>query len=251
MLERRPPRAPLNGRTRSPRHVPNPLLLDATVGPSRRPSHRRTDRHPTSPSRRPLRREKKAERHHAVLGHEAIVHRLHVILHLVRPGELLAADGAREHLSLVALVVEERVPLEAVFIFERLLDVEFRALGALVNALGYRGVTKEIQAAHRHLCQLFGGILGVRGRATPHASLWHLAAGRRRHRTDLVAARRRVGGRRRAAAAAAAPSAVLRVVAASSCRGRDRGASRRRGRGGRGAGTGRGAGRGAAGRRAR
>lgn len=179
------------------------------------------------------------------------MHRLHVILHLVRPGELLAAHGAREHLSLMALVVEERVPLEAVFVFERLLDVEFRALGALVNALGYRGVTKEIQAAHRHLGQLFGGILGVRGRATPHASLWHLAARRRGHRADLMPARRRVGGRRGAAAAAATPAAVLRVVAASPCRGRNGGTSRRRGRGGRCAGTGRGTGRGAAGRRAR
>ena len=186
-----------------------------------------TDRHPTSPSRCPLRREKKAERHHAVLRHEAVVHGLHVVLHLVGPGEFLAADRAREHLPLVALVVEESVSLEAVLVLERLLYVELRALGALVDTFGYRGVTKEIQAAHRHLGQLFGWILRVGRGATSHASLRHLAARRRRHRPDLMAARRRgVGGRCRAAATAAA-AAVLRVV--PRCR-RYRRASRRRGR---------------------
>ena len=200
-----------------------------------------TDRHPTSPSHCPLRREKKAERHHAVLGHEAVVDGLHVVLHLVGPGELFAANRAREHLPLVALVVEERVPLEAVLVLERLLYVELRALGALVDTLGYRGVTKEIQAADGHLGQLFGWILRVGGGATSHASLRHLTAGRRRHRTDLMAARRRgVGGRCRAAATAAA-AAVLSVVPR---RRRHRRASRRRG-GHRRAGT-----RGGAGRRA-
>lgn len=44
----------------------------------------------------------------------------------------------------MALVVEEGVPLEAVLVFERLLDVELGAFGALINALADGGVTEEI-----------------------------------------------------------------------------------------------------------
>lgn len=102
-----------------------------------------------------------------------------MILHLIGPGELLAAYRAGEYLPLVTLMVEERVSLEAVLVLERLLDVEFRALGALVDALGDRGVAKEIQPADRHLGQLFGRVLRVGRRATSHASFWHLAARRR------------------------------------------------------------------------
>lgn len=222
-----PPDAAGRGRFRS---------VSVLVRPRSGRSSCRADRRPASPSRRPLRREKKAKRHHAVLRHEAVVHGLHVVLHFVGPGELLAADRTREHLSLVALVIEERVPLEAVLVLEGLLDVELRALGALVHALGDRRVAKEIQAADRHLGQLFSGILGVGRGATSHAPLGHLAARRCGHRADLMGARRRRVGRWRWAAAAATAAAVLRVVPAGG-RGRRRAS---RGRGGRGRpGTGR------------
>lgn len=163
------------------------------------------------------------------------MHGFHVILHLVRPGELFAADRTREYLPLVALVVEERVPLEAVLVLKRLLYIELRALGALVNALGDRGVTKEIQTAYGHLRQLFRGVLGVRRRAASHTSLRYLATRRCGHRADLAAGRRRIGRWRRATASAT--TAVLRVVPTG---GRRRRRTSRRRRGRRRAGTGRG-----------
>lgn len=126
-------------------------------------------------------RQEEAERHDAVLGHEAIVDRLHVVLHFVGPRELLAADGTGEDLALVALVVEERVPLEAVLVLEGLLDADLGALGALVDALAYRGVPKEVEPAHRHLGQLFGRVLGLGGGATAHAPLGYLPTGRGVH----------------------------------------------------------------------
>lgn len=110
-------------------------------------NRRRADRQPTSPSPRPLRPSTgqiKAEGHDAILGHETIVHGLHVILHLVRPRELLAADRAGKHLALMTLVIEERVSLEAVLVLERLLDIELGAFGALINALVDGSVTEEI-----------------------------------------------------------------------------------------------------------
>jgi len=48
----------------------------------------------------------------------------------------------------MALVIKKRVSLKAVFVFEGLLDVEFRALGALIHTLVDGRVTEKIQAAH-------------------------------------------------------------------------------------------------------
>lgn len=76
------------------------------------------------------------------------MHGLHVILHLVGSRELFAADRTREHLALVALVVEERVPLETVLVLEGLLDIEFCAFSALVDTLIDGCVTEEVQAPH-------------------------------------------------------------------------------------------------------
>lgn len=72
------------------------------------------------------------------------MHGLHVVLHLVGSRELLGAYRTGEHLALMTLVVKERVPLEAVLVLKRLLDVEFGALGALINALADGSVTEEI-----------------------------------------------------------------------------------------------------------
>lgn len=72
------------------------------------------------------------------------MHGLHVILHLVGPRELLGAYRTGEHLALMALVIEERVPLEAVLVLKGLLNVEFGALGALIDALADGSVTEEI-----------------------------------------------------------------------------------------------------------
>lgn len=72
------------------------------------------------------------------------MHGLHVVLHLVGPRELFGAYRTREHLALMAFVIEERVPLEAVLVLKGLLDVEFGALGALIDALADGSVTEEI-----------------------------------------------------------------------------------------------------------
>ena len=50
--------------------------------------------------------------------HDAVVDLLQVLLHLVRPGELLLTDRAGEHLPVCPLVVQKCVSLEAVLIFE-------------------------------------------------------------------------------------------------------------------------------------
>lgn len=109
-------------------------------------NRRRADRQPTSPSPRPLRptRQIKAVGHNAILGHKTVVHGFHVVLHLVRTREFLAAYRAGKHLALMTLVVEERVPLETVLVLEGLLDVVLRTFGALINALANGSVTEEI-----------------------------------------------------------------------------------------------------------
>lgn len=106
---------------------------------------------------------------------------LHVVLHLVRARELLVAHRAREHLARRALVIEERVPLEAVLVLERLLDVLFGTLGALVDALEDFRVAEQIQAAHRHLRQVLGLVV-VRAGLSAAASALRLPRRRRRHR---------------------------------------------------------------------
>lgn len=213
MLQRRPreraPRVPLDVTSRDGRFSSASVLFRWFSGRS----SCWTDRHPTSPSHCPLRREKKTKRHHAVLRHEAVVHGFHMILHFVRPGEFFSTYRTREYLPLMAFVVKKSVSLEAVFILERFLNVELRTLSALIDTLGYRGVTKEIQTANGHLGQLFSRILRVRCGATPHASLRHLSTRRCRHGSDLVTATRRrgIGGRCRATTTATS-TAVLRVV---------------------------------------
>lgn len=72
------------------------------------------------------------------------MHGFHVILHLVRTREFLAAYRAGKHLALMTLVVEERVPLETILVLEGLLDVVLRTFGALINALADGSVTEEI-----------------------------------------------------------------------------------------------------------
>jgi len=91
------------------------------------------------------------------------VYGLHVVLHLVGSRELFGAHRAREHLALVALVVQERVPLEAVLVLERLQYVRLGALQTLVDALGHGGVPEQVEAAHRHLGELLGRVAGRRG----------------------------------------------------------------------------------------
>lgn len=114
------------------------------------------------------------------LWHVTLVHGLHVVFHLVRPRELFGAHRAREHFALMALVVQERVPLEAVFVLERLQYVSLGALQTLVDALGHGRIPKQVEAPDRHFRQLFGRVAGRRG-SSPDAPLdWRPQCGRRR-----------------------------------------------------------------------
>ncbi|KAJ8870966.1 hypothetical protein PR048_027268 [Dryococelus australis] len=122
---------------------------------------------------------KKAKWKNAILGHETVMDRLHVVLHFVWARELLGTDRAREHLPLVTLMVEEGMPLEAVLVLEGLLHICLGALGALVHALGDRCVAEQVEASHTHLGQLFGRVLAGGGGAPPDPSLHRGTSGRR------------------------------------------------------------------------
>jgi len=69
------------------------------------------------------------------LGDNTVVDLFQVLLHLVRPGELLGADRAGEHLASDALVVEECVPLEAVLVLEALKYLDLFTLNTSVGAV--------------------------------------------------------------------------------------------------------------------
>ena len=88
------------------------------------------------------------------LRDDTVVDLLEVLLHLVRPGELLGAHRAGEHLPLLALVIQERVALEAVLVLETLLQLHLVALKAPVGPVaGDLGVLEQVQPAHRHVLQ--------------------------------------------------------------------------------------------------
>lgn len=130
-----------------------------------------------------LLRHEEAEGHDAILGHETVVYGLHVVFHFVWSGEFLAAHGAGKNLPLVALVVQKGVPLEAVLVLEGLLDVGLRALGALVDALGYGSVAEKVETSDRHLRELLGRVLRLGGGSSTHPTLGHLPTRGRAHRS--------------------------------------------------------------------
>ena len=80
-----------------------------------------------------------------VLGDDAVVNLLEVLLHLVRSGELLLTHRTRKHLPIVALVIEERVPLETVLVLKALDNLDLLALDAPVGAVaGDVGVLEQV-----------------------------------------------------------------------------------------------------------
>jgi len=91
-----------------------------------------------------------------------------VVLHLIRPRELLGTNWTGEHLSLVSFVVEESMALETVLVLKSLVHVYLGALHALVDTLGDGRVAEQVQSADAHLRQLLGGILAG-GRGPPPA----------------------------------------------------------------------------------
>lgn len=49
---------------------------------------------------------------YAVFWHVAVVGGLHMVFHFIGPGKFFATNGAWENFSLLALVVQEGMPLE-------------------------------------------------------------------------------------------------------------------------------------------
>ena len=83
--------------------------------------------------------------------------RLQMTLHLVRPTELFLANGTRKDFALDALVVEERVPLEAVLVLEALKYLHLFALSTSVGAvIGYEGVFEQVESADGHVGKRLG-----------------------------------------------------------------------------------------------
>jgi hypothetical protein len=60
---------------------------------------------------------------HTIFWHETVMNSFHVVLHFVRPREFFRTDRAWKDLPLVTLMIEERMTLEAIFIFECFLDI--------------------------------------------------------------------------------------------------------------------------------
>ena len=69
------------------------------------------------------------------LGDNTVVDLFQVLFHLVRPRELLGAHRAREHFAGDALVVEERMSLEAVLVLEALKYLDLFTLNTSVGAV--------------------------------------------------------------------------------------------------------------------
>ena len=88
------------------------------------------------------------------LRDDAVVHLLEMLLHLVRAGELFSAHRAGEHLPLLALVIQEGVALEAVFVLETLLQLHLVALQAAVGTVaGDLRVFEQVEPANGHVLQ--------------------------------------------------------------------------------------------------
>ena len=80
-----------------------------------------------------------------MLGNDAVVNLLEMLLHLVGPGELLLTHGTGEHLPVVALVIKEGVSLETVFVLEALDNLDLFTLNAPVGAITrYVGVFEQV-----------------------------------------------------------------------------------------------------------
>ena len=69
------------------------------------------------------------------LGDNTVVDLFQVLFHLVRTRELLSADRTRENFASDALVVEERVSLEAVLVLEALKYLDLFTLNTSVGAV--------------------------------------------------------------------------------------------------------------------
>lgn len=137
------------------------------------------------------RRKKYLLRYHTFFGHKTVVHGLHVVLHLVRPRELLAAHRTGKDFSLAAFVIEEGVPLETILIFERFHDIGFRAFQTPVHAFIDARVPEQVETTYGHLGQLLGWI-AARCRASSHTSSSRRCFGWRRARKAFAAGGRRV-----------------------------------------------------------
>ena len=111
---------------------------------------------------------RRAARSRLVLGNDAVVNLLEMLLHLVWPGELLLTHGAREHLPVGALVIQEGVSLETVLVLKALDNLDLLALDAPVGAVaGDVGVLEQVEAADAHVLEALGLRPRLRGQVPP------------------------------------------------------------------------------------
>ena len=112
---------------------------------------------------------------------------LQMLLHLVRPRELFLADDAGKHLPGSSLVIQESVPLEAVLVLKGPRHVILLARDAAVHAfLGDGSVAEQIQAADRHLLQLFR-VVGIGGAAVEAGTIRRIRLRRRTRQIRISA----------------------------------------------------------------
>ena len=112
-----------------------------------------------------------------MLGDDAVMDLLEMLLHLVRPGELLLTHRTRKHLPIVALVIEERVSLETVLVLKALDNLDLLALDAPVGAVTCDvGVLEQVQTPDTHVLKALSLVPWLRGQITPGAGV---AAGTR------------------------------------------------------------------------
>ena len=82
------------------------------------------------------------------------MHLFQVLLHFVWPRELLSTDGAGKHFTCNALVIKERVSLEAVFVLEALKYLDLLAFSTSVGpVIGDEGISEQVEPPDRHILQ--------------------------------------------------------------------------------------------------
>ena len=115
------------------------------------------------------------------------MNRLEVVFELVWPRKFTAADQAREDFALVTFMIEVGVPLEAVLVLKGPRHVILLARDAAVHAfLGDGSVAEQIQAADRHLLQLFR-VVGIGGAAVEAGTIRRIRLRRRTRQIRISA----------------------------------------------------------------
>ena len=107
-----------------------------------------------------------------MLGDDAVVNLLEMLLHLVRPRELFLTDGTWEDLPVGSLVIQKCVSLEAVLILEALDNLNLLTLNTSVRSVTCNvGIFEQIQSSDTHILQRLWVSAGLTGQVPPGASV--------------------------------------------------------------------------------